>query len=223
MSTPLTATPAPLTPPLSGASLSQVLLNPRRVGARRLLSDRQALHAAVRSAWPGHPDTHPLWRLEPAGEPGTPPALLVVGPAAPSWSHLTEQAGWEAHPGQVRDYAPVVDVVRAHPDAVYRFALDANPSSKDTGTRRFLASEADQLEWLRRQGDRHGFRPELVTVSASALPDRFRRGRSTVTLPVVRFTGTLTVTDPDAFASALTSGIGRGKAYGCGLMTIARA
>ena len=207
----------------TGHSLSRILLNPRRAGARELLTNRHAMHAAVRSAWPSHSDTHPLWRLEPAGQPGTPPSLLVVGPSGPSWSHITEQAGWEAHPGQSRDYGPILDVVESHPSATYGFALDANPTICQQHRRRFLTAREDQLAWLERKGTLHGFMVVAADVSESALPDVFRRGKSRVTLPAFRFTGALTVTDPAAFAHALTAGIGRGKAFGCGLVTLARA
>lgn len=39
----------------------------------------------------------------------------------------------------------------------------------------------------------------------------------------VRFDGTATVTEPDLLRAAVQSGIGRGKAYGCGLLSIAPA
>ncbi|GAB2790285.1 type I-E CRISPR-associated protein Cas6/Cse3/CasE [Streptomyces daliensis] len=42
-----------------------------------------------------------------------------------------------------------------------------------------------------------------------------------VSLVTAVFSGRLEVTDPDALRNALTQGIGRGKAYGCGLLTLA--
>jgi CRISPR system Cascade subunit CasE len=39
---------------------------------------------------------------------------------------------------------------------------------------------------------------------------------------VLDFDGVLTVTDPQRFLAALAAGFGRAKAYGCGLMLIAR-
>ena len=36
----------------------------------------------------------------------------------------------------------------------------------------------------------------------------------------VMYEGILTVTDRDRFIGALTQGIGRAKAYGCGMLTI---
>ena len=50
----------------------------------------------------------------------------------------------------------------------------------------------------------------------------FKRGSSRVTLALATFEGVLEVTDPDALRHGLVHGIGRGKAYGCGLMTLAR-
>ena len=39
----------------------------------------------------------------------------------------------------------------------------------------------------------------------------------------VTYEGLLTVTDVQAFREALTNGIGRGKAYGMGLLTVMRS
>ena len=41
-----------------------------------------------------------------------------------------------------------------------------------------------------------------------------------MTLSVVTFEGILKVTDRDAFRRSMVSGIGRAKAYGCGLLTV---
>ncbi|MET7888757.1 type I-E CRISPR-associated protein Cas6/Cse3/CasE [Streptomyces avermitilis] len=38
-----------------------------------------------------------------------------------------------------------------------------------------------------------------------------------------QFDGTATITDPDLLATALSEGIGKGKAYGAGLLTLAPA
>ena len=42
-------------------------------------------------------------------------------------------------------------------------------------------------------------------------------------IAIVEFEGVLTVTDPQRFLISLGRGFGRAKAYGCGLMLIARA
>ena len=50
----------------------------------------------------------------------------------------------------------------------------------------------------------------------------FKRAGSRVTLAVATFEGVLEVTAPELLRHGLVHGIGRGKAYGCGLMTLAR-
>ncbi|MEU3251412.1 type I-E CRISPR-associated protein Cas6/Cse3/CasE [Streptomyces sp. NPDC006997] len=47
-----------------------------------------------------------------------------------------------------------------------------------------------------------------------------RRGKP-VTVVTVAFEGRLEVTDPDALRRTLTQGVGRARAYGCGLLTLA--
>lgn len=48
-----------------------------------------------------------------------------------------------------------------------------------------------------------------------------RGRRKPVTLVTVTFEGRLEITDPDALRRTLTHGIGRARAYGCGLLTLA--
>jgi CRISPR system Cascade subunit CasE len=50
-----------------------------------------------------------------------------------------------------------------------------------------------------------------------------RNGRSAdhVTVAATLFEGVLKVTDVTKFATTLKDGIGRGKAYGCGLLSLA--
>ena len=44
----------------------------------------------------------------------------------------------------------------------------------------------------------------------------------TITIARVTYEGMLEVTGPDALRHALTSGIGHTRAYGCGLLTLAK-
>ncbi|SME92197.1 type I-E CRISPR-associated protein Cas6/Cse3/CasE [Streptomyces sp. Amel2xC10] len=74
-------------------------------------------------------------------------------------------------------------------------------------------------------GDRYelsvgGLRP-LSFDKAAASGAGGRRRAKPVTVVSVTFDGRLEVTDPDALRRTLTQGIGRAKAYGCGLLTLA--
>ena len=93
------------------------------------------------------------------------------------------------------------------------------------GVRLGLAKEEDQRAWLARKGEQHGFRvlrahiaPEGVQVSHSG---RGAGGRRLAQL-AVRYEGLLQVTDAELFFQAVREGIGSAKAFGFGLLSLAR-
>ncbi len=102
-----------------------------------------------------------------------------------------------------------------------------DPDRGDPGERRFvrdkLIVEAGQ-GWLKQQGVRYGFHPDLVRVDGyhqHILPRK--GGKRPGNISTLDFEGRLTVTDPDKFLARLTTGFGSAKAFGCGLMMIRRA
>ncbi len=130
-----------------------------------------------------------------------------------------------------------------------RFRLCANPTKRlhdgtgkdgwGAGKRVDLRREEDQLAWLESKARVGGF--ALCHVQANPLVtnvrqmpggritgNRSRRGsasteRAPLTFGAVLFEGALQVTDPALFLSTLERGIGSGKAYGFGLLSIAPA
>lgn len=103
-----------------------------------------------------------------------------------------------------------------------------NPDEDD------LSREAVYREWLRRQFEIRGG-AEIEPEKDHAGMERFsiermtRRthgnGRRVITTkrPDVTLTGTLTVTDGDAFLNLLRSGLGRHKSFGYGMLKVRRA
>ncbi|MEJ8662215.1 type I-E CRISPR-associated protein Cas6/Cse3/CasE [Streptomyces sp. MS1.AVA.4] len=76
--------------------------------------------------------------------------------------------------------------------------------------------------------EHHGDRYELTVRDQRALSftksrDQGTSQRHPVNLVTVTFDGRLQVTDPEALRRTLTQGLGKAKAYGCGLMTLAPA
>ncbi|MEU2972007.1 type I-E CRISPR-associated protein Cas6/Cse3/CasE [Nocardiopsis alba] len=133
---------------------------------------------------------------------------------------------------------------------IWGFRLTANPvhsiRRKDGENTRRTAhvTVRHQAGWLLQQQERWGFevlrkeeldpaRPEIDGYellvhernrSGFDKPDpRPGRKGARMRVPVVTatFDGRLTVTDPEALRRGLGAGIGRAKAYGCGLMTLA--
>jgi len=230
--------------------LSQIQLNPRRREAGVLLASPHRLHAAVLAAFPDpspRATGRVLWRLD-ADEHRT--VLRIVSPSAPDLTHIAEQAGWPtlAETWAVHPYGRVLD--RIEEGQAYGFRLTANPvhsrrlPSGERGKVYGHVTVAQQQQWLLDRQDQLGFRVAMadmgsdrididapVTDSAGETPlalqitDRrtlqFSRRETSVTLRVATYQGVLRVTDQDLFVRALSFGIGRGKGYGCGLMTIA--
>lgn len=111
--------------------------------------------------------------------------------------------------------------------------------AEDDGPRRSVIlghrTVDQQIEWLTKRAEGWGFTippSSASTAVGESVPDlrvtardrvSFRRGRSgpPVTLQVVTYEGRLTVQEPSTLREALLSGMGRAKAYGCGLMTLA--
>jgi CRISPR system Cascade subunit CasE len=98
----------------------------------------------------------------------------------------------------------------------------ANPTVSRGGKRLGLVGDTAQLAWLDRQGERAGFGVETALVTGSDSVQA-RKGNMRVTLLRVCFEGVLVVKDAAALAAAISAGIGHGKAFGCGLLSLARS
>src|SRR5690606_17791954 len=99
------------------------------------------------------------------------------------------------------------------------------------GKRVELAREEDQVAWLRRKAEASGFRlcsarlssgesAESVILANWARSQGSKAGHP-LTLATVLASGVLEVTDSGRFREALCKGIGPGKAFGCGLLSVA--
>ncbi|WP_340682544.1 type I-E CRISPR-associated protein Cas6/Cse3/CasE [Amycolatopsis coloradensis] len=216
--------------------LTKMQINPRRRGAQQLLSSPQAMHAAVLA---GFPDARPtedgriLWRLDTYATHRV--LLFIASPDKPDLTHLVEQAGWPTTQAwQTAAYDGLLGSLRA--GQRWQFRLTANPvrsgrreewtETKPLGH----VTVEQQQQWLLDRAERLGFRiapsttgagePDLAVVDRSVR--RFGRGGASVTISMATFDGHLDIEDVDAMRRSLTFGIGRAKAYGCGLLTLSR-
>jgi CRISPR system Cascade subunit CasE len=169
--------------------------------------------------WNPRQTWHILFRQEPDSA-----VILVQSDIEPNWSILP-QGYLDDRVDKPVDQKPFVltsEVLERH--QIFQFRLKANPSKRDKKTGKtvgFLKPE-DQLNWLEKQGDRSGFKPHNVMVIPA--PDIFgkKQGARPIQIKTVLYQGLLEVTDSILFLSALQQGIGRGKSYGCGLLSIAK-
>ena len=193
--------------------LSRVELDPTRRSTMAALAAPQKLHGAVESAFGGERRRR-LWRLDRLGEQLY---LLLLSEDAPELSGVVEQFGTGA---------------AAETRSRWQFRLAANPtkSCKDTqnpaarGTVAAHCTTQYQKQWLLERAAKHGFalRDEEFTVTRVQWQHFAKHGTRPVTLLAVTYEGILQVTDAEQFRALLCQGMGRGKAYGLGLMTIMR-
>lgn len=218
--------------------LTRVLLNPRRRATARLVQDRRALRGEVLAAFPTPPTVvqpdraRVLWRVDREDHRLV---LWCSSPSLPDFSHLVERAGWPLADAsqETRDLLPLLN--RLGTGQTYAFRLAANPvragrPCPGDPTKRFgHVTVAQQLAWLLERAELLGVEfpsgraghAEVRVVDRERLSFRHDAGR--VTLSVATFDGLLVVREPERLRRALMVGVGRGRAYGCGLLTLARA
>ena len=214
--------------------LTRTHLNVRRQGAKKLLGSPQAMHAAILSGFtPGVDPGRPLWRVDP--DDPLRPTLYILSEHRPDLVHLEEQAGWPSQPTtQSRSYDPLLEGLQ--PGQTWAFRLRANPTHRaaipgrprEDGRSKVVAhvTVAQQTGWFHQRAPMMGVdlgpvdEPTFHVTAREAVT--FKRGGMQVTLGAAVFEGVLTVVDPLALRTSLVGGIGRAKAYGCGLMTLER-
>lgn len=212
--------------------LSRIALNMRRQSTMSALSSPQKLHAAVESSFPPSPEEKEriLWRID---QLNNAIYLLVLSNRKPDFTHIVEEFGWPSSEQQweTKDYAALLE--KTGNGQKWQFRLRANPvhsvkqedglTPAKRGKVYAHVTVQQQKKWLLDRATKYGFL--LADDSFRVVQQdikKFRRQGKPVTLGIATFEGILEVTDVNLFNLALTRGIGRAKAYGCGFLTIAK-
>lgn len=176
-----------------------------------------------------------LYRLDES--PSGRPVLLVQSGAYPDWGMLRgRSARYLLKEADIKDVAASYSALTA--GRILTFKLHANPTKKvdlrqdkdpgrRNGRRVVLVKEEEHLAWIVRKGEQSGF--DLVrrgdgfpTVQVSPVQRVVGHGSpDTRTFGAVTFEGVLRVTDANLLRAALVVGLGSGKAYGFGLLSLA--
>jgi CRISPR system Cascade subunit CasE len=215
--------------------LSRIELAPERRETMKALASPQIMHAAVEECFSGSwgkAAARKLWRID---RFQSKTYLLLLSPEKPEFERLSAQFCPDEGKGEIKPYGLLLDRIR--PGQKWQFKLRANPvhhvkteaGNEKRGKIYAHITVFHQKEWLLKKAPDCGF--EIVrNDQGHALVDvmktehfRFKRQGRYVTLNMVTFEGVLRITDAKLFSRALINGVGRAKAYGCGLLTIARA
>lgn len=214
--------------------LSRLILNPRTRRVQKEVADRYQLHRSVMRAFSadlGPDEERVLFRLEERSR-GSDLTLLVQSWTLPDWTWLAE-SGARGYLLPVSEPNPAVkDFDLELPlGQKLAFRLRANPTARrrlpDGSKKRVgLQREEDQIEWLERKAERNGF--DVLSVRTSdqkKVSGQVYRNdnKHQLTLFSVQFDGVLQVKEPDGVRKAVRNGIGSGKAFGFGLLSLAPA
>ncbi|OWT60150.1 type I-E CRISPR-associated protein Cas6/Cse3/CasE [Candidimonas nitroreducens] len=156
-----------------------------------------------------------LWRLDP-GLSGRRPVVLIQSESSGCWGAVEEALAGGASV-ETRQFD--LEVMCAN-HKTFRFRLLANPTVARLGKRWGLVTEDAQLAWLGRQAERAGFVIKAGLVTGSDV-QHSRKEKIRISLRRACFDGILQVTDRSALQQAVRAGVGPGKAFGCGLLSLA--
>jgi CRISPR system Cascade subunit CasE len=229
---------------MSTLYLSRLMANTRGREVQRDLADCHNMHRRILMGFPDDPNTYAareqygvLYRVEQSSDGGV--QILVQSRHAPDWSRLPEQ--YLTRSAEVKRVDEAYARLRPGMELVFR--LRGNPTrrisehntvqgEKWRGKRVDLRREEDQLAWLRRKGEQSGFslvdvrlRPGVsdVRTAPGVTVHGLQRGGVRLTFGSALFEGRLRVTDLDRLRQVIEGGIGSGKAFGFGLLSVAPA
>ncbi|MFB8085974.1 type I-E CRISPR-associated protein Cas6/Cse3/CasE [Streptomyces sp. NPDC055992] len=207
--------------------IARIHLNPHSRDVQRDLRDATEMHRTVMRMVPDGLGDSPrsqaglLYRLD---ETDTTSTLLVQ---ANRLDPTRLPTGYGQ--AEIKSLAPMFTALRKGLAVRYRIVLNAAKRERLTleakGKRGRIVplsgADADQW-WLRRAADA-GLQIHVLTPTNT--PPIRPRGRDSGGMrhSLIRYDGTAAVTDPDALHEAVLTGIGRGKPYGAGLLSLAPA
>ena len=206
--------------------LSKIVLDIRHPSARQALRDINDMHRNLMAGFDMNTggetpraDMQVLYRVF---EQRDQIYLLVSSQEKPNASALAVR-GFRTDDTMIRDISALRTVFM--PGKTLRFELLASPCRKAGGEgnskRFFLETVEERLAWLRRKGEQGGFEVLQAEEQGGRVDICGHRGNSEVKNSAVLFSGVLKITDADAFWKSYTCGIGPGKAYGLGMLTVA--
>ncbi|MGW7304282.1 type I-E CRISPR-associated protein Cas6/Cse3/CasE [Streptomyces sp. NPDC054835] len=213
-------------------TLTLLTLNPHHKTVRADLKDAVGLHKTLMRLVPDHLGPTPraeaglLFRLE----NGPDPTLLIQTRHQPDPTRLPRN--YATH--QMRSLTPMLNALR--PDLTVRYRITAAPvasltahatphptTGKIRGKLTPLTGD-DALAWWQRRAAKAGLHP--LTTNATPTPRRFPRKNDRDPGPhavLTQFDGLARITDPTQLTTAITTGIGRAKSYGAGLLSLTPA
>jgi CRISPR system Cascade subunit CasE len=199
--------------------LTQLSLNRLDRKTMKMLADVYKLHQTILQGFSAYQNCdRVLFRVEPE-EHDTLVSVLIQSTLEPAWS-LLKKANQGVVSVKTKEFSP-----QLLSGDVLHFRLRANPTVCREGKRYGLIRDESLQEWLTKKEAQIGAKfIDVVSMDEGYINGNKNEGqiRHRVNLKIARFEGVIRVANPDIFVHALKDGIGPAKAFGCGLLSIAR-
>ena len=204
--------------------LSKLIINPKSRGACHDLANFYELHRTLLRAYPQTEEAKSLVLFTVDIDRRTGIATVVVQSThKPDWSFLENFDSYLLKSPLSKEVN-----LRLRKGQALRFRLRANPTKRTAkksdgspaGYISRLYKPENQVGWLKRKAESGGF----AIHSMVAIPEGDLLGykdNKTITMYSVIFEGILVVKDVYVFLATLSRGIGRGKRFGFGLLSVA--
>lgn len=196
--------------------LSKLELNIRCPRVREELSDVYEMHRTIMRAFPDGTEGpgRTLFRIESKEAFVT---MLVQSTKEPDWSRLNTPDDYFIRPPQSKAFDPTF-----YEGQQLIFRLMANPTVKRDGKRWGLVREEEQRQWMERKASQGGFSiTSLRVVPHNVVEGEKKADKTGLMFTSITYDGTLSITDPERFRDTLEDGVGSGKGFGFGLLSVA--
>lgn len=209
--------------------LSKLILNPNSRRVQKELGNIYEFHRSLMSAFPDNTSREKsalLYRMH-TPRSGSHNGIMVLAQSMlePNWQTLEEKGDYFLQSPQAKNVLHNPSGPQGH----FRFYLRANPTRRNKETRKLmpLQKESQLADWLDAKGDQYGFKYHKESLLIRKMPpiEMFKsvNGKTMcIQIQSVDFSGALQVTNADKFNVAWQYGIGRGKSFGCGLLSLAK-
>lgn len=205
--------------------LSRVEIDTKNRQKMKDLTNLRAFHGWVEQSFPkeiakGERLRH-LWRIDILQGRSY---LLLLSPDRPDLNRLSKHG--IAGTAKTKDYEETLNGLRLEQIRPFRLTANAVYRDRETGGLVPYTSISDMEQWLLSRAERLGFEVtgsptgNLNVMISDHHSEPLRHGKRTMPISMTSYEGVLKITDVAKLKKALVEGVGRERAYGCGLLTV---
>ncbi|MDF3292364.1 type I-E CRISPR-associated protein Cas6/Cse3/CasE [Streptomyces silvisoli] len=208
------------------AYLARIRLNPYSKDVQRDLRYATEMHKTLMRLVPDNvgdtprQDTGLLYRLDDNEHE----SVLLVQAAIPLTPHRLPSGYGTV---DVKSLAPMFAALRK--DLTVRYRITVSPvkrerlplEQKNQRGKVIPLTGAQADQWWTRRASEAGLHLHSSTATSLRPASSRRNDTHPIKHQLIRYDGTATITDPQALTAAVLDGIGRGKSYGAGLLSLA--